>query len=117
MAKKLKTFVHVVDRDDRGNELHNATFGPDDTLPEWAVKAITNPDVWADDGDEEPVEPQAAQSDSFPVVDGEVPTADRPRGNASRDTWADYASSQGVQVTHDMDRAAIIAAVGAKDKA
>jgi hypothetical protein len=40
---KLKTYVHV--RDESGQ---NFVFGPDDNIPAWAEKAITNPNVWAD---------------------------------------------------------------------
>ncbi len=111
--RKLKTFVHAVERDDKGNETNNAVFGPNDDVPAWAQKAITNPDVWADDSDE-PEEPQAAQSDSFPVMDGETPSTDRPRGNASRDAWTAYANDQGVEVSDDMTRDDIVAAVDAK---
>ena len=49
---KLKTYVHVVERDDKGNVTNEGTFGPDDDLSKkenrWVAKAITNPDVWAD---------------------------------------------------------------------
>jgi hypothetical protein len=40
---KLNTYVHVHDKDGISH-----AFGPDDTVPEWAEKAITNPDVWAE---------------------------------------------------------------------
>jgi hypothetical protein len=46
--KKLATFVHV--HDDEGN---SHVFGPNDTVPGWAVKKITNPGVWADDPEAE----------------------------------------------------------------
>lgn len=50
---KLNTYVHVHDKDGISH-----AFGPDDTVPEWAEKAITNPDVWAeapqsDEGDDD----------------------------------------------------------------
>lgn len=55
MAKKLNTFVHVVERDENGNTTNSGTFGPGDDLskPEnaWVEKAITNPAVWDDDGE------------------------------------------------------------------
>jgi hypothetical protein len=35
---KLNTYVHVHDKDGISH-----AFGPDDTVPEWAEKAITNP--------------------------------------------------------------------------
>jgi hypothetical protein len=47
MTKKLNTYVHVVELDDKGNATGQAgVFGPDDDLPTWAAKSITNPDVW-----------------------------------------------------------------------
>lgn len=50
--KKLKTFVTVQRRDDAGVLTgETGTFGPNDKLPDWAAKSITNPDVW-EDGDE-----------------------------------------------------------------
>ncbi|MWK39577.1 hypothetical protein GEV43_39985 [Actinomadura sp. J1-007] len=39
--RKLITHVHVAD--DVG-QVH--VFGPGDTVPTWATKKITNPDVW-----------------------------------------------------------------------
>ncbi|MGC0365009.1 hypothetical protein ABH922_002993 [Rhodococcus sp. 27YEA15] len=38
---RLITFVHVADESGVGH-----AFGPDDAVPEWAAKKITNPDVW-----------------------------------------------------------------------
>lgn len=40
---KLNTYVHVHDKDGISH-----AFGPEDTVPEWAERAITNPDVWAE---------------------------------------------------------------------
>jgi hypothetical protein len=40
---KLNTNVHVVEIDGEGRQ---GTFGPKDRLPDWAVAAISNPDVW-----------------------------------------------------------------------
>ena len=40
---KLNSYVHVHDKDGISH-----AFGPDDTVPEWAEKAITNPGVWAE---------------------------------------------------------------------
>lgn len=46
-ARKLARYVTV--RDDNGEP---KAFGPDDTVPAWAAKQITNPAAWADsDGD------------------------------------------------------------------
>jgi hypothetical protein len=110
MRSKLNTYVHVVERDDAGNEVNAGTFGPDDKVPAWARKAITNPDVWADGvGDDVP------DADDSALAGG--PEAVRPPtsgAGSGRDAWAAYASDEGVTVTADMDRAAIIAAVDAK---
>lgn len=44
---KLKLFVHVVELDENGQASgRSAMFGPDDTVPDWAIANITNPDVW-----------------------------------------------------------------------
>lgn len=83
------------------------SFLPGDDVPEWAVKRITNPNVWA------PVE--APAQDPEPVF---VPAEDDPSGappksgsGASRQAWADYAESKGVEVDADWKREDIIAAV------
>jgi len=51
---KLNTYVHVHDKDGVSH-----AFGPDDTVPEWAEKAITNESVWA----------EAPESDDLPEGD------------------------------------------------
>jgi hypothetical protein len=56
---KLNTYVHVHDEDGVSH-----AFGPDDTVPEWAVDLITNPDVWAEDPE------KSEDSDDLP--DGDV---------------------------------------------
>lgn len=56
MAKKLNTFVHAVERDDKGTTTRSGTFGPDDDLSgdnAWVLDAVDNPDVWSD-GDNGP---------------------------------------------------------------
>ncbi|WP_143545207.1 MULTISPECIES: hypothetical protein [unclassified Rhodococcus (in: high G+C Gram-positive bacteria)] len=40
---RLSMFVHVADKN---GDIH--AFGPDDDVPAWAVKSITNPGVWAE---------------------------------------------------------------------
>lgn len=96
MARKLNTFVHAVERDDKGNTTNSQVFGPNDTVPGWARKAITNPHVW--EGDDED-------------GDGDDDPSERPAGNASREKWAAYAETQGVTVTEQMKRDDIVAAV------
>jgi hypothetical protein len=48
VARKLVTIVHVTD--DAGR-VH--AFGPEDTLPAWARKAITNPKAFGGDEEDE----------------------------------------------------------------
>lgn len=52
MAKRLTSHVHVADED--GN---THVFGPDDKLPAWASKAITNKAAYEEDDepDEAPI--------------------------------------------------------------
>lgn len=46
-----------------------------------------------------------APDESAPEAQEKAPTADeKPRGNASREAWADYAKSRGVQITDDLSR-------------
>lgn len=54
---------------------------------------------------------QVDESDEEPVDEPDDPDPNRPRGNAGRAAWATYADGQGVAVTKDMGRDAIIAAV------
>lgn len=131
MPKKLNTFVHVVARDDDGNEVHNATFGPDDKLPAWAVKAITNPDVWAEGSNDEP-EPVAEDNEELPAesaggppvisrreaqeIIGEPVRPPTSGAGSGRDAWAAYATSKNVAVTDDMSRDDIVAAVDGAGK-
>lgn len=52
-APRLSTFVHVVEMTtDKGGKPvqgRSGMFGPTDSLPDWAVSSINNPDVWAGD--------------------------------------------------------------------
>ena len=51
-GRRLRGYAAV--RDHEGN---THSFGPDDDVPEWAAQQITNPSLWANDGDDdEPVE-------------------------------------------------------------
>ena len=61
-AKRLKTFVHVHETDEDGNVLRTEVFGPDDTLPAWAKKAV-GAHVWDDGEDEDldPLDPRAVE--------------------------------------------------------
>lgn len=96
MARKLNTYVHVGDK----------RYGPDDDVPANVAKQITNPDVWADGSEEDDTDAEPAS----PTPDERPPTSGAGSG---RDAWEAYARSQGVEVTEDMNRDAIVAAVDA----
>ena len=67
---RLATYVHV--QDEKGEPF---VFGPPDTVPAWAEKAIANPKAWA-----EAPEPEQDAA---------------PAGNASTEAWQAYATSKG----------------------
>lgn len=105
MAKKLKIHVHAVERDDKGNVTNSGVFGPDDELPSWAEKAITNPDVW--DGTADPQLPVSVAGPKPPPRSGT---------GSGADAWRAYAADQGVDVPADAERADVITALEAADK-
>jgi hypothetical protein len=98
---KLNTYVTV----HRVEDGTSHTFGPDDSLPGWAVKGITNPDVW--DGD-------APASADEPDSGGEPPRSGK---GSSTEAWQRYAASLGVTVPEDASRDDIVAAVDAHNAA
>lgn len=56
IGHRLNTYVHAAEVDENGKPTGRAgNFGPDDDLPDWAVAAITNPDVWAGEKPAAPV--------------------------------------------------------------
>lgn len=101
MGKKLNTFVTVHDEN-----FESHTFGPDDTLPGWAKKAITNPNVWVkdenseddEDATEEP--PAGVGTGSSDAPEPSLP----PRGGAGSgaDAWRAYgvaaAKAKGLEI-------------------
>lgn len=101
--RRLNTYVYVTD--DMG-AVH--AFGPDHTVPEWAQKVITNPNVWTGQDDAAAEEPAVVET----VPDGDNPDGPPPQGGpgASRQKWADYAAAKGVEVESDWKREDIIAA-------
>lgn len=105
MGKKLNTYVHAVERDDQGNTTRSQVLGPDDTVPGWAQKAITNPDVWADESDEDTDDGDTTEGS------GEPPRAGKGSG---LEAWRTYAQAQGISVPDDANRDDIIAAVDAQ---
>jgi len=54
MARKLAVYVHV----------DGQAYGPGDDVPADVAKAISNPDVWADGGDEPADAPKRAARSS-----------------------------------------------------
>lgn len=111
---RLGSYVHVTD--DNGK---THVFGPSTEVPEWAARKITNTRAWA----KPPTFPAETVTD--PGGDGSgqdagAGTGDTPRPPTSGkgsgvDAWRDYATSRGIAVDDDADRAAIIAAVDAAD--
>jgi hypothetical protein len=117
---KLKAHVHAVEVDSAGKQTGRAqTFGPDDDLSssenEWALAAISNPDVWDGDAptrreppaaltaeDEEKArmrariaELEAELAAGSAGSTGSTAQAERPGGADSREKWAAYAKAQG----------------------
>ncbi len=71
---RLKTYVHAVEVDSAGIPTGRAGgFGPDDQVPDWAVVAITNPDVWESEGSRESL---PARPDAQHQAGGRQPAAD-----------------------------------------
>lgn len=75
---KLNTYVHVHDKDGISH-----AFGPEDTVPEWAEKAITNPDVWAEapaaeesagleGGEPEGANPEGSEPETDEIPEGDI---------------------------------------------
>ncbi len=86
-------------------------FGPGDDVPEWAVEQIRRPDVW----EVPPVAAAGETSFGSPLPPGGEPKpADGPppQGGtgATRQRWAEYATSKGIDVEADWKREDIIAA-------
>lgn len=82
-------------------------------VPDRIAAHITMPGVWAD---EELVGPspaeQAVDDDAVDAVDDDG-IVERPSPQAGRPKWAAYAESLDIDVTEDMDKATIRAAVEA----
>jgi hypothetical protein len=95
---KLNSYVHVpVDND-------WVVYGPDDEVPAEHAALITNPKAW--EGGEAPStkseEPSSAQGDEEPPRSGK---------GSSKEAWAEFAQTHGVQVEDGDSRDDIIAAL------
>lgn len=59
MRYRLNTYVHAVELDGNSRRTgREATFGPGDTLPDWALTSISNPDVWDGQAPPRPAKPE-----------------------------------------------------------
>jgi hypothetical protein len=101
---KLNTFVHVHDKDGIAH-----AFGPDDTVPEWAENAITNPGVWAEaPAEEDPDEPEGSDPEG-----SEPETVELPEGDVTED-WTvkqlkAYAKAENFDLGDAKNKAEILA--------
>lgn len=87
---------HVVLRDER-QELH--VFGPDDDVPAWARKRITNPKAWESGAD---------------TADEGTPSPPPKGGPGSgKDAWVAYAAASNVDIDGAETRDDIVAALDA----
>jgi len=108
----------------RDGVLHS--YLPGDDVPEWAVEKIGDPNVWADE--EAPVVPGPVIAPTVTRTVPAVPQTEldstpatatdsgRPPENgpgATRQVWADYAASAGVEVDAAWKREDIIGACAA----
>lgn len=119
MGKQLNITVHV----------DGVRYDPGQDIPPEVAKKITNPDVWAkptndSDGDEDaktstpPLNPDAKTATSDGKT-SEPGAGERPKLNATREAWAEYAAklTPAVAVNGTMSRDEIIAAVDQAQKA
>ena len=126
MGRRLTGHVSLVD--DSGSRV---TFGPGDTVPDWAAQRITNPVAWIEDEpDGEPAAPSAPAPDvEEPLTDpdGEPAASDDtspapaaapvgtppPQGGkgSTRAAWVRYAQDNGMATDSFDDRGEIIKAL------
>lgn len=97
MSGRLRSHVHV--RDATGVP---HVYGPDDEIPDWAARRITNPRAWDEPPrlDDEPADEPARKS-----------VGARPAQTASKETWASYAAAIGIELPAAVTKAEIIEAV------
>lgn len=107
MGRQLAVTVHVANPDTCQMEVFEAGTVP----PEWACAAITNPDVWTDDGSDVAGTPPSAGD---VAEDGQTVEADSPAPppqsgpGSGRDVWVAYAAAHDVDVPDDASRDDII---------
>jgi len=120
---KLRTYVHLAIPDADGKPTGmTESFGPGDTVPDWAVPLITNPKAWevAPTAATAPARQVRAESTATPGPAPTPPDISRtdgpkvpPRGGAGsgRDAWAAYAAAHGAEINDAATREDIIAAL------
>lgn len=93
-------------------------------VPDRIAAHITMPGVWADEQLDEPSPVDTGDGDGPSSGDGDTDEIDgdddggiveRPAAQAGRTKWAAYAESLDIEVTDDMDKATIRAAVEAAE--
>lgn len=107
MGKKLNTFVTVHDGDFVAH-----TFGPGEKVPEWAEKAITNPNVWdggepsSEEHDESAEESLTGSATGSPDA-SEPPLPPRGGAGSGADAWRAYgvaaAKAKGLEIDIPID--------------
>ncbi|UYL88296.1 hypothetical protein SEA_EVEPICKLES_9 [Arthrobacter phage EvePickles] len=106
---KLNTYVHVHDKDGISH-----AFGPEDTVPAWAEKAITNPDVWAEaPAAEEAAESEGGDPEGANSEGSEPETVEIPEGDITED-WTvkqlkAYAKAENIDLGDAKNKAEILA--------
>lgn len=111
MGNRLNGYVTVHRLDEAGGVTESVTFGPGDDLPAWARDAITNPDVWEEDGGSDPAAPSGVGGSAGGDSSELPPPQSGPA--ASIAAWTAYAERHGVTVAEGARRVDIIAALEA----
>ena len=103
MAQRLKSRVNV----------DGTWYEPGTVPPAEVAKRITNPNAWLDRAPATSEEDDGGQGEGSGA--GQGGASDRPRGNASRDDWAAYATGRGIEFDENANRDEIRAAVDAAE--
>lgn len=110
---KLRACVHV--RDSSGKEY---MFLPENEVPDWAAKLITNPKAWADyepptKSTPAPVVAPVVSETAKVMPDDTFEASDAPpRGGpgSGRSVWQEFAEAHEVEIPNSASKADIIAA-------
>jgi hypothetical protein len=108
-ARKLATYVHVADKD---GAMH--VFGPNDKVPGWAERQITNPKAWADGkspATEDPateMERLRARLAELEATGGGTKAPPKAGPGSGKEAWAAYAAEHQVDVPEGATREQIL---------